>query len=202
MTGISHSPCQQTCQFPLLLDSAPPSLPMEIPWGQSQPATAALCAPSHEQKHQPPTCAMNPAPRMGLAEGSRSRAMAALTPARSRAQLVPEHGQALTGATPEPSDTQRGHSRPVRPGAAGAGLQQDALRGTGLGHRSSCWKRGVRARHFLPSAASPTQGLAGGQGPEPPPLLSSLGARSPLWQVLHPPRAPQTGRSPLEQGGL
>lgn len=94
-----------------------------------------------------------------------------------------------------------------RPGAAGSsqgpGLQQDALCRTGLSHPSSWWKCGVRARHFLPSAASPTYGLAGGQDSEPPPPLSSLGARSQaLLSLLHPPRAPQTERSPLEQGGF
>lgn len=162
--------------------STPPLLPMEIPQGQSQPATAAPCAPSHEQKHQPPTCAMDPAPAMGLAEGSRSRAVAELTPARSGAQLVPEHGRAPTGATPEPGDTQRGHGRPIRPGAAGSS------RGQGCS-RMLCARLGSATAHPGGNAESehdisfppppPPRRAGGGPGPRASTSLQLFGSRVP-----------------------
>lgn len=206
-TGISHSLCQQTCQFPLLLTTAAPSLPTEIPWGQSQPATSAPCAPSHKKKHQVPTCAMDPVPRMGLEEGSRSRAE--LTPAHRGAQLVPEHGRAHTGATLEPGDTSVTTATP--PG----GEQLGAARAQGCS-RMLCAGLGSATHHHGGNEES-ERGIS--FPPPPPPRMGWQGARAPnlhlssplwepgprlclLWQVLHPPRAPQTGRSSLEQGGL
>lgn len=208
-TGISLSPCQQICQFPLLLNTAAPSLPMEIPRGQSQTATEAPCAPSHEKKHQVPTCTMDPVPGMGLEEGSRSRAVAELTTACSGAQLVPEHGRAPTGATLEPGDTSVTTATP-------AGREQlGAARAQGCS-RMLCAGLGLASHHRGGNAES-EHGIS--FPPPPPPRRGWQGARAPnlhlsspfwkpdprlclLWQVLHPPRAPPTGRSPLEQGGL
>lgn len=177
-----------------------PFIPREIPWGQSRPA--APCAPSHEQNHQPPTCAMAPAPGTGLAASSRSRALAELVPARSRAQLVPEHGWAqlgpgwslLTASVPRAAGQAgtaraRGCSRMLCAGRAQPPIGVVEMRSQNTTFPSL---------HHLPHTRA-----GRGPAPSPPAPLWEPDARlCPLQPVLHRPLPLQQGEGPWSRGGF
>lgn len=88
----------------------------------------------------------------------------------------------------------------------GRGLQQDALTQDEAQPPIAHWKKGTRARHFLPLYhLLPVQGLAGDQGEQTSAHpISETGPRlRPLQRVLHLPGVPCSGQEAQQgQGAL